>query len=263
MKYKPKKSGKSLSDKIADALTVKPRPDIEDDQVFGTKPKIVSHVDFDSGSEDEVAISDFHRRNVRLLSEIDKKYEGQVVSRADVDDDASDDSTLRYSSEDEDTSVQPHANGKSDATDSECEDSSDEDTAKHAKENEIDSDESDEGESDDYSITKFQKLDEDNDDDDEDEEEGIDISEMAEPMQEVFKQMTKPNVSEEARKGKCVRNQLLLWEGLLEMRIHLQRCLNTANQMPLPATHEEFRKNKEFLEETNSTKKNVTNVLEK
>ncbi|KPJ09559.1 hypothetical protein RR48_13193 [Papilio machaon] len=61
MKLKQKKTTKTtLSEKIADALTVKPRADIEDDHVFGTKPKTLSRAEFSSSdSEDDTLISDF------------------------------------------------------------------------------------------------------------------------------------------------------------------------------------------------------------
>lgn len=85
MKLKQRKPAKPiLSDKIADALTVKPRADIEDDHIFNTKPNTVSRADYSSGSEDEAAISDFRKRTANLLSDISKKYEGKVVSRKEL-----------------------------------------------------------------------------------------------------------------------------------------------------------------------------------
>lgn len=301
MKFKQKKTSKtSLSEKIANALTLKPRADIEDDQVFGTKPHTVSRADFSSSeSEDETAISDFRKRNVNLLSDISKKYEGRVVSRKELEKQSegsssdseheskehgeesqsedSDGSNLvkkftqltkadeSASSEDEETnSAKVKKNGK----------------LKGKKKTESDSENVEsgsDGESDDYSITQFKKQledddsdeqsDEDNDDDEDDEgdddEEGYDISQMDEPPKEEFEHVKKQNVSEEAKKGACVRNQLLVWEGLLEMRIHLQRCMNTANQMPMPETYANLKGNNDFIEECNATKANVTNVLDK
>ncbi|KAJ8717099.1 hypothetical protein PYW08_005498 [Mythimna loreyi] len=279
MKSKQKKTPqKLLSDKIADALTVKPRADIEDDQVFGTKPKTVTREDLGSSdTEVEAAISDFRKRNVGLLSEVSKKYEGQVVSRKDLED-----SDEEGSSSDDDLlqQKQPQKNKQDFSIDSEGSDSEDNlSKPKTSEENSSDLEDSDsEAESEDYSITQFQKqLNADSEDDeegsgdeegsdeeeDDDEGEGYDISQMDEPMKENFEHIKKQNISEEAKKGICVRNQLLLWESLLEMRIHLQRCVNTANQMPMPDAYNELKENEEFLEETNATKANVTNVLDK
>lgn len=403
MKSKQKKSNRLvLSDKIADALTVKPRADIEDDQVFDTKPKTVSRADLNSSdSEDEAAISDFRKRNINLLSDISKKYDGQVVSRKDLagnedgsyeQSDSEDENylltakdlsleesadELDYAIKENGTKLQPQ-NSKSkieqpenksnllalikktrkqslqldseDLSSNESENdardikqfqeqvkssnnkikqSSNQNKPKEKQESESEDLSSDEGESDDYDITQFTKQiqlskkssdktlkktslpvtksklksdlkelssDEeesdndgikqfkqqiqDSDDDSEDNEEdsdgdvgsdddienegeGYDISQMDEPMKEAFEHVKKQNVSEEVKKGTSVRNQLLLWEGLLEMRIHLQRCMNTANQLPLPDTYQELKENNEFTEECNATKANIATVLDK
>lgn len=262
MKLKQKKSKPILSDKIADALTVKPRLDIEDDHVFNTKPNTVSRVDFSSSdSEDEAAISDFKKRNVNLLSDISKKYEGQVVSRKEIENNSDEDD-----SSDEGINVNGTNLSKKNL---------------EAERSAIDTDSAEE--SDDYNITNVLKQmnassdeqsdgsekdsdgDEegDDDDDEEDEGEGYDISQMEEPQKEEFEHVKKQNISEEAKKGACVRNQLLLWEGLLEMRIHMQRCVNTANQMPMSETFNELKGNSEFAEETNTTINNVSTLLDK
>ncbi|XP_063830341.1 protein AATF-like [Ostrinia nubilalis] len=306
MKFKQKKTSKTtLSEKIANALTLKPRADIEDDQVFGTKPHTVSRADFSSSdSKDETAISDFRKRNVNLLSDISKKYEGQVISRKELEnsDESSDDSESEGKQNNN-----FHDNSDESEEESELEDTkdsnlikkfiqltkaddSDDSDEKHTKsttqkkskkptsKQELESDsgdnsESDE-ESDDYGITQFKKQlenddsdeqseDDDEGDEDDDDEEGYDISQMDEPPKEEFEHVKKQNVSEEAKKGACVRNQLLVWEGLLEMRIHLQRCMTTANQMPMPDTYDSLKGNNEFIEECNATKSNITSVLDK
>lgn len=307
MKFKQKKLSKtSLSEKIADALTIKPQADIEDDQVFGTKPQTVSRADFSSSeSEDETAISDFRKQNVNLLSDISKKYEGRVVSRKDLEE-KSDESSAQSDSENEQNGnftnnfsedVDESSSEQSEASNainklrllSQGDDSDDSDsslkksctkteklgkvnTKQKATSDSEDNGSDSDGESDDYSITQFKKQLENDDteesddieEDDEDEEEGgYDISQMEEPVKEEFEHVKKQNVSEEAKKGACVRNQLLVWEGLLEMRIHLQRCMGTANQMPLPDTYVKLKNNNQFIEECNVTKENITNVLDK
>ncbi|CAB3257228.1 unnamed protein product [Arctia plantaginis] len=289
MKLKQKKSSnKLLSEKIADALTVKPRADIEDDQVFNTKPKIVSREELESSDiEIDVAISDFRKRNVTLLSEVSEKYKGKVVSQQDLRE--TDDGSEDTESEIELPVSQTDAKNSNDSDDSDAENedysitqfkkqlnNKTELPEQTNEENSNDSDDSD-AESEDYSITQFKKQlnndSEDNeenssdgdeeDEDDGDEDEGYDISQMDEPLKENFEHVKKQNVSEEAKKGNAVRNQLLIWEGLLEMRIHLQRCVNTANQMPLPDTYQELKENNEFVEETNICKNNIATVLDK
>ncbi|NWI55256.1 AATF protein, partial [Calyptomena viridis] len=47
--------------------------------------------------------------------------------------------------------------------------------------------------------------------------------------------------SEEVEKGKAVRNQLALWDQLMEGRIKMQKALVTANRLPQPDTYPRFR----------------------
>lgn len=273
MKPKQKKEVKPLlSDKIADALTVKGRADIEDDQVFGTKPITVSRAEFSSSdSENDAIISDFRKRNVNLLSEISKKYEGQVITRKELHKKSSE-SEIESDSDGGETGVFESnlASLTSKFTQADSDDSENAVSKTYnGKSNSDSEDFSSDGESEDYSIIKPQKhsnsdQSEDESDENEDEDgEGYDISQMEEPVAENFEHMKKQNVSEEAKKGVCVRNQLLVWEGLLEMRIHLQRCMNTANQMPLPETHKDMAQANEFTEACSATTANVASVLNK
>ncbi|KAG6456178.1 hypothetical protein O3G_MSEX009614 [Manduca sexta] len=270
MKSKNKKNVKQLlSDKIADALTLKPRADIEDDTVFGTKPRTVTWAELGSSdSEDEATISDFRKRNVNLLSDISKKYEGKVVTRKNFEN-SEEESDI---SESEDSSNKDQNVSQKMSMDSSDDSEKEQGVPKSMELKESDSEDFDsDAESDDYSITKFGKKSQDATDNEESEDveendddgDAYDISQMDEPMKEDFEHVKKQNISEEAKKGICVRNQLLVWENLLEMRIHLQRCMNTANQMPMPDTYATLKDQTEFIEEANATKLNVANVLDK
>ncbi|KAG9333637.1 hypothetical protein JZ751_010788 [Albula glossodonta] len=53
---------------------------------------------------------------------------------------------------------------------------------------------------------------------------------------------SKEKVSDEVEKGKAVKNQLDLWDQLLEGRIKLQKALLTANQLPQPLSFPEFKR---------------------
>ncbi|AWP11500.1 putative protein AATF [Scophthalmus maximus] len=53
---------------------------------------------------------------------------------------------------------------------------------------------------------------------------------------------SKEKIDEEVEKGKAVKNQLALWDQLLEGRIKIQKALATANQLPQPQTLPEFRR---------------------
>ncbi|NXM74642.1 AATF protein, partial [Serilophus lunatus] len=52
---------------------------------------------------------------------------------------------------------------------------------------------------------------------------------------------SKRQESEEVEKGKAVRNQLALWDLLMEGRIKMQKALVTANRLPQPDTYPRFR----------------------
>ncbi|XP_074889090.1 protein AATF [Buteo buteo] len=53
---------------------------------------------------------------------------------------------------------------------------------------------------------------------------------------------SKEQEAEEVEKGKAVKNQLALWDQLLEGRIKMQKALVTANRLPQPDTYPVFRK---------------------
>ncbi|NXG56911.1 AATF protein, partial [Hemiprocne comata] len=53
---------------------------------------------------------------------------------------------------------------------------------------------------------------------------------------------SKRQEDEEVEKGKAVKNQLALWDQLLEGRIKIQKALVTVNRLPQPDTYPLFRK---------------------
>ncbi|NXL92676.1 AATF protein, partial [Alectura lathami] len=53
---------------------------------------------------------------------------------------------------------------------------------------------------------------------------------------------SKGQANEEVEKGKAVKNQLALWDLLLEGRIKMQKALMTVNRLPQPDTFPIFRK---------------------
>ncbi|NXI58068.1 AATF protein, partial [Chloroceryle aenea] len=53
---------------------------------------------------------------------------------------------------------------------------------------------------------------------------------------------SKRQETEEVERGKAVKNQLALWDQLLEGRIKMQKVLVTANRLPQPDTYPAFKK---------------------
>lgn len=78
----------------------------------------------------------------------------------------------------------------------------------------------------------------------------------------IIKTMSETNVRAEMEKGICVRNQLKLWENFLEIRIKLQKCIVTSNQMPQYNTHKEFRSDTSFVKGINETKSKLALLLD-
>ncbi|NXN93641.1 AATF protein, partial [Rhinopomastus cyanomelas] len=70
--------------------------------------------------------------------------------------------------------------------------------------------------------------------------------------------------SDEVERGKAVRNQLALWDQLLEGRIKMQKALVTANRLPQPDTYPAFRKEggQEFDNAVKSCFKALEGLLE-
>ncbi|NXY88685.1 AATF protein, partial [Alcedo cyanopectus] len=53
---------------------------------------------------------------------------------------------------------------------------------------------------------------------------------------------SKSHEAEEVERGKAVKNQLALWDQLLEGRIKMQKVIVTANRLPQPDTYPAFKK---------------------
>ncbi|XP_046876858.1 LOW QUALITY PROTEIN: protein AATF [Hypomesus transpacificus] len=73
-------------------------------------------------------------------------------------------------------------------------------------------------------------------------EEDTEDEEMEDEDLGAVRTFSKEKVDEEVEKGKAVKDQLALWDQLLEGRIKIQKALVTANQLPQPQTFPEFKR---------------------
>lgn len=64
-------------------------------------------------------------------------------------------------------------------------------------------------------------------------------------------------------KGNCAREQLKLWETMLEFRIKMQKCLVGSNKMPQSEQLKSYREDKEFSKQLDKTTSNLGNLLNK
>lgn len=77
--------------------------------------------------------------------------------------------------------------------------------------------------------------------------------------------MTSTDLQSEKKKGLCVKNQISIWESILEMRIQIQKCLLAANKMPQGEYYKQIEDEcgSEFTDKTKEVKGTVTDLLEK
>lgn len=233
---KPQKA--SLADKIAGVLNAAPAEfDPEDENIDDTTAKLTSFEDVNEENDvDEVLpvlLSKFRKGN-DLLADVDAKYVGKKGSRKNLKDESSDE----YTEEEDEAATSDDLN---------------------------DSDERDEhSDNIEKDISEAEESGSDNEDASEDSDNGS-IA-LSEENDSNFKHMTETNVSEQVKKGLCVRNQLNIWENLLEMRIQMQKCLVAANKMPQKSYYKEIEKDSEcmdFRKKIKETKDSLGNVLEK
>ncbi|XP_076583102.1 protein AATF [Chaetodon auriga] len=97
-------------------------------------------------------------------------------------------------------------------------------------------------EEDDDGDEEAEGSDEDDGSDDTDEDDGSDDTDEDGEDEGTVRTFSQEKVDEEVEKGKAVKNQLGLWDQLLEGRIKIQKALMTANQLPQPETLPEFKR---------------------
>ncbi|KAK2816555.1 hypothetical protein Q7C36_022826 [Tachysurus vachellii] len=252
----------SISEQLAELLNPLPNfTDPEDDQNEETKARVIDK--FDEGvddDDDDVQVSGLRKRSAALLVDSDKRYSGKVTSRKELQqefDGSADD-------EEEDDDQDEDEDSESGQRDQVMEDVGEEDG------DEDDDYISDDGGSQLSSLvskmkgadlsfpkgTDFRKLAEGMDDlgESEDEEEGEsddegeseedeeeDGDDSDEDVEGGVMTFSKEKVDEEVEKGRAVKNQLALWDLMLEGRIKMQKALVTANQLPQPNTFPEFK----------------------
>uniref|UniRef100_UPI0037E7B91B protein AATF n=1 Tax=Semicossyphus pulcher TaxID=241346 RepID=UPI0037E7B91B len=256
----------SFSQELEDLLNPLPKfADPEDDEDEVTKAKVIDKFNEDD-VEDGVGHSALRKNNTSLLAETDRRYVGKAVSRKqlllDIEGSGEDDDE-----EEEDGSIQ-----ELEEDESMGDEEADEDDLEDDEEELVDSDAQLDAKL--ASNTKggdvtfpqgvdFRKLTEgmddlgvsEDEDDDEsgdetegsDEDEGSDDEEMEDDDEDdeeegVVRTFSQDKVDEEVEKGKAVKNQLALWDQLLEGRIKIQKALVTTNQLPQPQTLPEFKR---------------------
>lgn len=236
----------SFSQQLEDLLNPLPKfTDPEDDEDEATKARVVERFTEEEEGEDEegVSLSALRKNNTTLLSDTDRRYVGKKVSRKQL---------MEEEEEGEEEGEEEDALGDEDDDGEEEEDLEDEEEEEEG---------SDEEKGADVTLPQgvdFHKLTEgmddlgvsEEDDDEEEETEGSDDeddddSEMEDEDGEdegAVRTFSQDKVDEEVQKGQAVKNQLALWDQLLEGRIKIQKAVVTANQLPQPLAFPEFKR---------------------
>uniref|UniRef100_A0A3B4ZRT9 Apoptosis antagonizing transcription factor n=1 Tax=Stegastes partitus TaxID=144197 RepID=A0A3B4ZRT9_9TELE len=258
----------SFSQELEDLLNPLPKfADPEDDDDEATKARVIDRFnEEEEEEEDEVGFSALRKSNTTLLSDTDRRYVGKAVSRKQLlmDVEGSEEEEEEGSGEEGDSMGDEEVDDDDDDGEGDLEEEDDgDDDDEELLDNDSDGEVSSKRKGSDVSFPQgvdFHKLTEgmddlgvsEEDDDDDEESEGSDDDEDAgsddeEEMEDeedggAVRTFSQDKVDEEVEKGTAVKNQLALWDQLLEGRIKLQKALVTTNQLPQPPTFSEFRR---------------------
>ncbi|XP_017791941.1 PREDICTED: protein AATF [Habropoda laboriosa] len=241
-----KRKKKSLADKINSLVTTTPitfNSDIEDEDI---KAKVIDHYDESDDTDGNFQISEIRKRTVDHLDQIDKRYKGKKISRKDVYNN-NDDSNLQNTLESEDKRLgSMEKQSENDMIDS--------DDANNDESGYI-NDENDNYDSE-INFTQFSESKIDKSDIEDENGNTFDAKQG-----KYFQTMSQTNAKDEIEKGNSVRSQLKLWESLLEIRIKLQKCLTTSNQMPQYDIYKDLKMDPQYMKAVDETKNKLKLLL--
>ncbi|KAM9292309.1 protein AATF-like [Gastrophryne carolinensis] len=212
-----------LSQELESLLNPQPRFwDPEDDLDEATAAKVIEKFDEGEIEDDDSAIilKNLKKRSVTFLSDTDKRYHGKATSRKDLKAELGEPSF----SEDSDEEVSQGEEGGSRVELG----SSDDEKRTEDEDDEFDKDDDDED--DDESIDEYSN------------EEGKSVQQNdMDTLQDGIQTFSKEKVSSDVSKGQGIKNQIAIWDQLLESRIKIQKALLSANQLPQHNTFELFK----------------------
>ncbi|XP_043574407.1 protein AATF [Chiloscyllium plagiosum] len=222
----------TISRQLEDLLNPLPTfKDPEDEHDEATIAKVIDR--FDEGEDEWTFDSKLRKCASVLLSDTDKRYAGQATSRKALQEETGQNSVYGSSDDDEEEMFEDLESS---------EDDEEEDTNNDSLCNTIKGfKKSIEGMDDGESESELEEMEE---EEEEEEEEGQDdrSHEDVEKDNVTVMKFSKEKVAEEVEKGQSVKNQIALWDQILEGRIRLQKALVTANQLPQPDSLPTFKK---------------------
>ncbi|CAH2221326.1 AATF isoform X2 [Pelobates cultripes] len=203
-----------------------PKPtlyDPEDDQDEATVARVIDTFDEGEPDDEHVVTGNLRKRTSVYLSDTDKRYSGKATSRKILKADLGETSFSEDSASQDDEEEAGYIDElqRSDDDDDEMEEEVTEDEAGDDSEVEESDDHGEKSDEEEFN-EKLQKHDFEEDD-------GV-------------LTISKGKLSKDVEKGRSIRNQIALWDQLLEGRIKIQKALLLANQLPQPDTFAMFKK---------------------
>ncbi|XP_029002480.1 protein AATF [Betta splendens] len=257
----------SFSQELEDLLNPLPKfADPEDDDDDATKAKVIEEFNEDD-EDDGVGLSVLRKSNRSLLSDTDGRYVGKTVSRKqlimDIEESDEEEDEDQYGIEeddDEEDFIENEQNDDYGDNNNLDDDDDDEEGGVVGSDLQLQAILSSKTRGTDVTFPQgvdFHKLTEgmdnlvtgEGEEDDGEENEGMEEDESSDGEEEgdgdekTLHTFSQAELDEEVEKGKAVKNQLALWDLLLEGRIKIQKALVTANQLPQPLTFPEFKRN--------------------
>ena len=230
------KQKKSLSETFIELINPAPLsidPEFDDSE---TVAKVVENEDSDVDVTERSVSNSLRKRKFDFLEDGDERYDGTKVSRKSVEMDESDiEGTDSEIGQAEETHVESLG-----------------ETDEESSENNEDGENYPGSEDSDGSGTDNSSAEEDKNEFSVDNDDG-------------FKHISSRNTDLEVEKGIAVRNQLNLWDSLLECRITSQKTLIAANKLPQCKIFEKFisQGDSKFKSKIRQTKRNIAILLEK
>jgi len=173
------------------------------------------------------------------LSGVHEKYKGVVVSRAQLEREMNGESSSEEETSEEGLSEDEGSQGEDKESQEE-----DEESQKGSQEEAEDSQTAEESDADDSENEEDSITEDDENSDD-----------------EKFNLVSAEDTSNLVEKGKHVKNQLKIWERLLEMRIKTQKLVQIGNSFPSGDTYSDLTKNSEFKSATANTATTLIDLI--
>ncbi|OCT91959.1 hypothetical protein XELAEV_18015015mg [Xenopus laevis] len=236
----------SLSEELASLLNPQPNfTDPEDDQDEATVARVIDRYE-DDGNEDDVPMVSQLRRTSASFVDTDRRYLGKATSRKDLK--AEFGGELSDEDSDEDgASVDEELASASGSGDSEEErESENEEDEREDHEEDLESESlNEEDEREDLEVGDSNlSVDEESDQEPDTYEDSHKHDSSNSGLQDDGEVLTfsKEKVSKDFEKGQAIKNQIAIWDQLLEGRIKIQKAFLLANQLPQANAFAIFKK---------------------